>query len=273
MPKDGEGQLQARSSRCELSRSPASEVEQTLQTNEGQGSSCDPAESADIRLQACKAAREGNIDCLSWLIQNGCSSARLQAACCAAAGAGQVDVLRFLAEVFKHFRGCLTQMVAAAASTGQIIVLEYVASLPNIRHGPWDSSATSAAAKNNQMEVMKWLRAQDLPCMMACQTYTAAAIGGHVGMLKYIEMVEPECTRHWDHACLMAILHGRLEALQHLIATHSTSIAQLQSLEEMWIFWVQEAAKSGHAQIVDFLLAELGSILCSEPANDSIHLR
>ena len=46
------------------------------------------------------------------------------------------------------------QMTAAAASDysdGQIMVLEYIASLPNTRHGPWDSSATVAAALNNQV--------------------------------------------------------------------------------------------------------------------------
>ena len=116
---------------------------------------------------------------------------------------------------------------------------------------------------------MEWLRAQDLPCVIACQTYTAAAMGGHVDILKYIERTKPGCTQDWDQACFMAISYGHLEALQHLLAVHSVSITWHQNLQTVLMGWVQEAARSRHAPMVDFLVGEMTAMLRFEPACSS----
>lgn len=119
-----------------------------------------------------------------------------------------------------------------------------------------------------QMEAMKWLRARSPPCKIACQTYTAAARGGHIDMLQYIERTEPVCTQDWEWAGTMAILHGRLSALQHLITTHRESPAIHPDLQRSWASWIQFAAQAGHNDIVEYLLdGDMTSMLKLAPAS------
>ena len=75
-------------------------------------------------------------------------------------------------------------------------------------------------------------------------------------MLQYIERTDPNCTRDWEWAGTIAILHGRLPALRHLITTYRESLAQRPDLNRFWTFWVQSAAQAAHNDILDYLLHE-----------------
>ena len=112
IPERDEGKVST--SPFDLLQSATNQIGTPAESNEGQAHrmACDPAMSDVIRLKACEAASQGDADCLSQLIKNGCSKDQMQAACCAAAKAGRVHVLRFLAEAFTHFQDCLAQVTS-----------------------------------------------------------------------------------------------------------------------------------------------------------------
>ena len=137
MPEIGEGQ--ASSSTYEAPASVATQPESMPKRDESQAcmSTYNPAQSAAIRAQpmpqenfsrqacmsqsgtsiaaaistaACEAASRGDMGCLSQMIQNGCTYAWMPAAYHTAAQAGQVEVLRFLADALPSMRICLTEV-------------------------------------------------------------------------------------------------------------------------------------------------------------------
>lgn len=137
VPKYDEGR--ACSSTCETPASAASQPESFPNHDEGQAcqSTCKPAQSAAIETKpmpqekvesqacmsqsgtstfaaiqtaACEAASRGDTGCLSQMIQNGCAYSWMLAAYHAAAQAGQVEVLRLLAEALPSLRISLTEV-------------------------------------------------------------------------------------------------------------------------------------------------------------------
>ena len=105
-----------------------------------------------------------------------------------------------------------------------------------------------------QMKAFVWLRFLNPPCEVGCETYTAAAIAGHVELLHYIAKNKPRATQDYRTALFRAAQYGHLEVLKALLKMHRRFIPAY-GLE--WIQWVNVSAQRKHAHIVDYLLKEV----------------
>jgi hypothetical protein len=76
---------------------------------------------------------------------------------------------------------------------------------------PWDDRTCSYAAAGGHLHVLQWLRAQDLPCHWNEETCNAAAKNGYLHVLQWLRAQDPPCP--WcEAACSCAAASGSLEA-------------------------------------------------------------
>jgi hypothetical protein len=131
------------------------------------------------------AARYGHLTLLQQLRENGCPWDPDQIAD-DAAFSGNVQMLQWLKEQGIVFTDVT---MAVAASAGHIAVCEF---LRFTEQRPWDTVVCMAAAKSNQLELLKWLRAHGCPCgdILVCK---AAAYGGSLDVMIYmLEQLEQQ---------------------------------------------------------------------------------
>jgi hypothetical protein len=100
---------------------------------------------------------------------------------------------------------------SAAARNGQFDVLRWLrAQDPPC---PWDIWACARATQNGHLEIVQWLRAQDPPCPWDIWVCAFAAENGHLDVLKWLRSQDPPCP--WDErVCAFAARNGHLNVLQ-----------------------------------------------------------
>jgi hypothetical protein len=133
----------------------------------------------------------------------------------------------------------------AAARNGQLEILKWLrAQVPPC---PWNEWACLYAAKNGHLGVLKWLRAQDPPCPWDEWVCSCAAENGHLDVLRWMRAQNPPCP--WDEwACIYAVGNGQLDILKWLRA---------QVPPCPWDRWAcAYAAKNGHLGVLKWLRSQ-----------------
>jgi len=128
-----------------------------------------------------------------------------------AARFGHVNVLRWL-----QTRGFSLEFVCEfAALCNQLDVLKWArAQVPPC---PWSTYTCKYAASNGHLAVLQWLRAQDPPCPWDDTTCSAAAADNQLATLQWARAQDPPCP--WSaNTCRDAASNGHLAVLQWLRA-------------------------------------------------------
>lgn len=129
----------------------------------------------DDKAICTECAASGHIGLLLWSLERGCkwdlSTLR------AAAAAGQLKILKKLTNL-----GCPRDVgvAAAAAQAGHMNILEWGMSNKTIVFDRW---TCAYAAKGNQLHVLKWLRANNVP--WDSNTAIFAKVEGNVHVLEW----------------------------------------------------------------------------------------
>ncbi|KAF6252373.1 hypothetical protein COO60DRAFT_528924 [Scenedesmus sp. NREL 46B-D3] len=169
----------------------------------------------DIGVCAEAAARSGNLNIVVWLAEQRPAAVADTGVCAEAAAAGQLEVLRFL-----QGRNCPINMAVcavAAAAAGHVHVLQWLAEEhPGCLARPdMDCLPTIVAAATGQLAVLQFLRSLDIPARWCETTAMAAAKGGQLACLAWLNA----------HGCPMdvaacvdaAAKHDQSEVLQFLL--------------------------------------------------------
>jgi hypothetical protein len=213
------------------------------------------------------AARHGHLDILQWIFFN--AGALLDGEdeherrerqtavilCGDAAAHGHLHIVQFLRdqncmwEDDSIIRGLRPGFVSRAAYDGHLNVLRYIFTQDDdfpVNFGR-DDAVCNAAVRGNQLEVLKWLRAQKTPVFAwSNQTAFYAAEGGHLEILKWMRSQSPPCP--WDEAvCTVAAINGKLDILQYLRSSEHEEPCPLSATT------VQEASLAGQAHVVRWL--------------------
>jgi hypothetical protein len=106
----------------------------------------------------------------------------------------------------------------------------------------------SGAARNGQLDVLRWLRAQDPPCPWDEMACAFAAQNGHLNVLKWLRSQDPPCP--WNQiACTYAAEKGYLEVLQWMRA---------QVPPCPWGVWTCiRAAEKGYLEVLQWMRAQV----------------
>ncbi len=130
--------------------------------------------------QVCRiAARNGHLECLKYLYENGCPFGK--SVCVSAASNGHLDCLKYL-----HEQGCYlhVETTAYAARNGHLECLKYA----HESGFPWDENTTAFAARKGHLECLKYAHEHGCPWTSRASIY--AAEYGHIECFKY-------CFKHW----------------------------------------------------------------------------
>ena len=109
-----------------------------------------------------------------------------------------------------------TQLSAAAAAAGQIPMLLFLSQSRLASEAPaWNKHALTSAARNGQLETLKWLRTQSPPCPWSFRCCIEAASNGHLDVLRWLSAHAPE--ESWTEACcVQAARSGHTDVLKYL---------------------------------------------------------
>lgn len=132
------------------------------------------------------AAREGNLDCLQWILTaEGANFEMTMDLCDAAAGGGHIHILKWLRAQEPPW--------------------------------PWDEETCGKAAENDKLHVLQWLRAQDPPCPWDKESCRKASYYGHLNILQWLRAQDPPCP--WDEETFEdAVESGHFHIIQWLRA-------------------------------------------------------
>ncbi|GFH52444.1 ankyrin repeat domain-containing protein [Chaetoceros tenuissimus] len=151
----------------------------------------------------CKlAAREGHLDCLRYLHENGCEWD--SHSCRTAAGNGHLHCLRYL-----HENGCEwdSNSCRTAAGNGHLHCLRYL----HENGCEWDSNSCRTAAEGGHLDCLRYLHENG--CEWDIKSCHYAADGGHLDCLRYLH--ENGC--EWDSWTIdYAAGNGHLDCLRYL---------------------------------------------------------
>jgi len=121
-----------------------------------------------------------------------------------AAKAGHIHVLQYALATGWEFRN-RSDIGASAAFGEQLEVLKWL----RANGCEWNSEVSEIAARDGYLEILKWLRANECPFDDAL--CSAAAASGHLEVLKWLRAIR--CP--WDQwTCTSAAAHGHLEVLK-----------------------------------------------------------
>jgi len=147
------------------------------------------------------AAKNGKLDCLKYLHENGCPWDK--STCAYAAVKGHLDCLKYA-----HENGCPwdKDTCALAAKNGHLDCLKYA----HENGCPWDEDTCASAAVNGHLDCLKY--AHENGCPWDEYTCRVAATRGHLDCLKYAH--ENGCP--WDKStCASAAENGYLDCLKY----------------------------------------------------------
>jgi hypothetical protein len=128
--------------------------------------------------------------------------------------------------------------INAAARQGNLEMVKYCVA----NECPIDEMACEYAASEGHLEVLKYLR-EEAKAPWDSRTATFAAKYGHLHILEYL--VERKFDQHSEAACVLAAREGHLDCLKYL---HETAKAP-------WNYWaVQDAHKNNQTECLQYLL-------------------
>ncbi len=128
--------------------------------------------------------------------------------------------------------------IIAAASQGNLEMVKYCVA----NECPIDESACAAAAIGGHLEVLKYLR-EEAKVPWDRHTANWAALTGHLHILEYL--VERKYDKYCEWACMLAARNGHLDCLKYL---HETAKSPWDEKA------VREAHKNNQPECVQYLL-------------------
>ena len=163
----------------------------------------------------------------------------------AAAEEGQLQVLQWMRDPVRVGGACPVDKYVCdyAAAAGHLDCLSYLKS----QNAPVSAETLNAAAENDQLEIVTWLRSQDPPCPWNEWTMSACAGAGRLRIMKSIREGSGPCP--WDEdSCSAAAQNGQLSALHWL---------REQQPPCPWdSTTINYACENGHLEIIKFLRSD-----------------
>ena len=167
------------------------------------------------------AVRERNVELLSWLMTEA-ECVWDSNTCNYAATHGSLPVFKLLWEEGAEWS---SQVSLHAAKMGHIDILRYI--VEQELDGVVYEDTCAAAAVGGHLDVLKWLRSPECKvydyvdlnyshCRWDEETCLAAAQGGHLEVLKWAR--SQGCPWHSDRMCTDAAMSGNLEMLEWLVS-------------------------------------------------------
>ncbi|TYZ58061.1 hypothetical protein PybrP1_001292 [[Pythium] brassicae (nom. inval.)] len=198
----------------------------------------------ECRLGLVWAVKHDNLAMLEWLHAH-CPTATPYAAMATAAELGNLRLLQWLTT--RHPRAVwLPQVMDAAASTGQLAVLEWLQSDPRSRFGPSGWAFTLAAA-GGHLESVRWLIERHPTFHVVPFQVVEAAKKGYAELTRYL-FEQPRLGLSAKDGVKHAAAHGDLELVQWFVARSA------ESLDDSAIV---DAASGGHLEVIQWLHAHL----------------
>lgn len=193
-----------------------------------------------LETALARAASLGKMDCVQWLLALGGAQLDADRAMCAAAGTGQVAVLRHFKECGFAVAGFASLLLIEAAKNGQLEMMRWLVLENDCRPS---ASTMKYAAHGGNVEMMVWLREQEGCHNLESDALSAAACSGHLESVKWLV----QAGSRWDEDIMMyAAKRGHLHILQWL--------------REQGCTWNQDtmfnAASGGNLQVVKWLHGE-----------------
>lgn len=198
----------------------------------------------ECRLGLVSAVKHDNVAMLAWLHAH-CPTLTPYAAMATAAERGNLRLLQLLTTRHPH-AVWLPQLMDAAASTGQLAVLEWLASDPRSRFGPSGWAFTLAAA-GGHLAAVQWLLEHYPTFHVAPFQVVEAAKQGHAELTRYL-YEEPRLGLSATDGVKYAAAHGDLELVQWFVA---------QSTESLDDSAIVDAASGGHLAVIQWLHSHL----------------
>ncbi|KAK9824761.1 hypothetical protein WJX74_005756 [Apatococcus lobatus] len=157
------------------------------------------------------AARHGQIQVLTWLWSRTECDVWTASVCNAAVKAHQLEVLCWLRTVCQPPCECTAQTLSIAASQGRLDMVQL------LRAGgcPWNTDCMTSATSAGDLGMMQWMREQDPPCPWSPACMKAAAQNGHLHLMQWMRAQDPPCP--WDETCIRSAMRfGSLCIIQWL---------------------------------------------------------
>jgi hypothetical protein len=129
----------------------------------------------DLHKTNCchSAAREGHLEVLEWIMNNGCFWD--SSICCSTAKEGHLEILKWAR---KNNYALDVRTCYHAAKGGHLEIIKWARG----KNCPWDERVCSEAASGGYLEILKWAR--ESGCPWNGKVCSNAALGGHLEMLK-----------------------------------------------------------------------------------------
>eukprot|EP00601_Ochromonadales_sp_CCMP2298_P026378 CAMPEP_0173284188 /NCGR_PEP_ID=MMETSP1143-20121109/7883_1 /TAXON_ID=483371 /ORGANISM="non described non described, Strain CCMP2298" /LENGTH=184 /DNA_ID=CAMNT_0014222135 /DNA_START=170 /DNA_END=721 /DNA_ORIENTATION=- len=101
------------------------------------------------------------------------------------------------------------------ARDGQLKVLQWLRAQDT--PCPWDECTSALVGMRGHLDMLRWMRSQDPPCPWNELTCAGAAKGNHLDLLQWLREQDPPCP--WtEGTCASAAKNGHLDLLQWLRA-------------------------------------------------------
>jgi hypothetical protein len=147
------------------------------------------------------AAKDGRIDMIAWLRSRDPPVPWDATVCATIAAKGHLQVLQW---VRSQNPPCPidSRAFVAAARNGRMSILEWLRYETNVTatNNLWTPEVCAAAAANDQLDTLIWLRLLDPPCPWDKYSCTIAVARGHLYILKWLrDENRPPCP--WDAEC------------------------------------------------------------------------
>ena len=126
--------------------------------------------------------------------------------------------------------------------------LEFLKWAREVKHCEWDEETINVAAREGNLEMLKYCFSNDCPCdeKKACKH---AAAGGNLDCLRFLfDQVEPSRDTEED-AALLAAVYGRINILKYLVEERKIS-------DEEKFLCVATAAGYGYLDCLKYLIEE-----------------
>ena len=207
------------------------EITKWLDSNRSRYDGSKAIDSYDVCI---KAAENGHLTLLKWLIDNGYLNLTFLNATISNSTIknGHFDIVRYL-----HENGCHWNewSCTIAAENGHLEILKYL----HKNGRSWDRYTCMGAAENGHLEVLKYLHENG--CPWDTHSFFPAIENGHLNILRYLH--ENGC--HWNvYVCSHAVKNGHFDVVRYL---HENGCPWNENE------CTNAAARNGHFDILKYL--------------------